>query len=270
MMILQNTLQHTKQAFDSAASSYDEEESRNEILKWMRRIVHEIYLKNFNAGNKLLELNAGTGTDALFLAGHEIHVLATDLSENMIDAIREKVKKQRAEKFASAKLCPFDEIGKIEENNFDGVISNFGGLNCINEFDKLRDDLSKKIKQGRKFIAVVMNRTCPWEIFYYSTRFDFNNVFRRSKEEGINAPLGNKHVRTYYFTPAQFAGFFEKQFKVKKIYALGLFTPPPFLIGIYRRFKSFVKLLMRADELLKGVFPFNRLGDHFIIILEKT
>lgn len=267
---MQNTLQHTKQAFDSAAPSYDEEESRNEILIWMREIVHGIYLQNFNSGDKLLELNAGTGTDALFLAEHEIHVLATDISENMISAINEKVKIQNAEKYVSAKLCPFDKIGEIKENNFDGVVSNFGGLNCINNFDKLRDDLSKKIKQGGKLIAVVMNRTCPWEIFYYLIRFNFKNVFRRSKKEGIDAALGNGLVRTYYFTPSKFALFFKKQFNVRKIYTLGLFTPPPFLIGIYRRFKPLVKLLMKLDELLKGVFPFNRFGDHFIIIFEKT
>ena len=269
MVFLQNTLHHTKQAFDSAASIYDGEERRNEILIWMRWIVHGIYLQNFKSGDKLLELNAGTGTDALFLSRHGIHVLTTDMSENMVGTVREKVRKHKAEKFVSTKLCPFDEIGEIEENNFDGVVSNFGGLNCINEFKKLTDDLSAKLKKGGKFIAVVMNRYCPWEIFYYSTRFDFKNVFRRSKEEGIDAVLGSGIVRTYYFTPAQFAGYFEKHFKVRKIYTLGLFTPPPFLIGIYRRFKPLVELFMKTDKLLKGIFPFNRAGDHFIIILEK-
>jgi ubiquinone/menaquinone biosynthesis C-methylase UbiE len=270
LVFLQNTSEHIKQAFDSAAPSYDEDESRNEILIWMRGIVQGIYLENFKSGDKLLELNAGTGTDALFLAEHEIHVLATDISENMIGTIREKIKKQNAEKYVSGKLCPFDEIGEIEENNFDGVVSNLGGLNCINEFDKLSNDLSSKIKQGGKFIAVVMNRYCPWEIFYYLIRFDFKNVFRRLKKDGIDATLGNGLVRTYYFTPSQFTRFFKRKFKVRKIYTLGLHTPPPFLIGIYRRFKLLVKLLMKTDELLKGVFPFSRFGDHFIIILEKT
>lgn len=270
IQFLQNSLQHTKEAFETAALTYDEAESRNEILKWMRGIVQEIYLQNFKAGDKLLELNAGTGTDALFLAGHGIHVLATDISENMINTIENKVKMQNAENMVEARPCSFDKIEQIKESGFDGAMSNFGGLNCINKFDKLEDDLSSKIKQGGKFIAVVMNKTCPWEIFYYSLCFDFKNVFRRSKEEGIEAALDNELVRTYYFTPAQFGGFFSRQFKVKKIYTLGLFTPPPFLIGIYRRFKPLVKLFMKTDELLKGIFPFNRLGDHFIIIFEKT
>ncbi len=235
----------------------------------MREIVHKVYLNNFKEGDELLELNAGSGIDALFLASHGIRVFATDISDKMIEIIKEKVKNQKAENLVEAKLCSFEEINSIRKNNFDGVISNFGGLNCINNFKKLNEDLSSKIKRGGKFIAVVMNRNCPWEIFYYAMRFDFKNVFRREKAEGIDAALGNELVKTYYFTPAQFGGFFEKHFKVKRIYTLGLFTPPPFLIGIYRRLTPIVKILMKIDELLKGVFPFNRIGDHFIIIIEK-
>jgi len=266
---LQNTLQNTKEAFNTAALTYDEGESSNEILKWMRKIVHRVYLSKFKAGDELLELNAGTGTDALFLASQGIKVFATDISDKMIGIIQEKVQRHNAEKLIEAKVCSFDEVNSISKNNFDGVVSNFGGLNCVNNFSKLSGDIANKLKSGGRFIAVVMNRFCPWEIFYYSVRFDFKNVFRRSKKEGVDAALGNEFVRTYYFTPAQFAGFFEKQFKFKKIYTLGLFTPPPFLIGIYNRFKPLVKLFMKTDEVLKGVFPFSRAGDHFIIIMEK-
>jgi hypothetical protein len=45
-----------------------------------------------------------------------------------------------------AHVCPFDKIG-IETANFDGVISNFGGLNCINDFGMLGIDLNHKLKQ---------------------------------------------------------------------------------------------------------------------------
>ena len=255
--------------FNAAALTYDEGESANEILKWMRGLVHEIYLKNFKGGDELLELNAGTGIDALFLAEKEIKVFATDISDKMIGIIKGKVRGQRADRFIEAKICSFDEINSIEKNNFDGVISNFGGLNCINEFGKLSNDLSVKLKSGGKFIAVVMNSTCPWEILYYSLHFDFENVFRRLKGRGIDAALGNETVKTYYFTPSQFADFFKPQFRVKKIYTLGLLTPPPFLIGFYKRFKLLVELFMLIDKGLMQIFPFNRIGDHFVIVFEK-
>lgn len=269
MLIMQDTSQHTKEAFELYALTFDYEESINEIIKWMRRVVHEIYLSNFKPGDKLLELNSGTGIDAMFLAGQGIYVHATDLSENMINAINEKIKSQNAEKFVSAKLCPFDKIGEIEESNFNGAMSNFGGLNCINNFEKLSDDLSGKIKPGGKFIAVVMNKYCPWEIIYYILKFNFKEAFRRFKREGIYAGLGNEKIWTYYFSPSGFSKDFKKNFIIKKIYTLGLYTPSPYMFGIYNRFPYFVKLMMKIDELVKGLFPFNRLGDHFIMILER-
>jgi len=266
---LQDTLQHTKEAFNLYALTFDYDESINEIIKWMRRIVHKIYLAEFKQGDKLLELNSGTGIDAMFLAGHGIKVHATDISENMINAIKEKIKNQNSENSVEAELCPFEKIGQIKESGFDGAISNFGGLNCISNFEKLSDDLSGKIKTGGRFIAVVMNRFCPWEIFYYLLKLNFKEAFRRFKKEGIYAGLGSEKIRTYYFSPSGFAKFFKKHFTTKKIYTLGLYTPSPYLFGIYNRSPFFVKLFMKIDNLVKGIFPFNRFGDHFIIILEK-
>jgi methylase of polypeptide subunit release factors len=52
----------------------------NPILVWMRGLVRDIYLRNFKRGDRLLELNAGTGADAVFLAGRGIEVFATDIS----------------------------------------------------------------------------------------------------------------------------------------------------------------------------------------------
>jgi ubiquinone/menaquinone biosynthesis C-methylase UbiE len=266
---MQNTLQHTKEAFNTAALTFDYDESINEIVKWMRSVVHKIYLENFKPGDKLLELNAGTGIDAMFLAARGIRVHATDISENMINAIKEKVKSKNAENMVDTELCSFENIGQIKEEDFYGAISNFGGLNCIGNFEKLSNDLSQKIKSGGKFIAVVMNKFCPWEIFYYLLKFNFKEAFRRFKKEGIYAGLGNEKIWTYYFSPSGFAKFFSRHFKTKKIYTLGLYTPSPYLFGIYNRFPFFVKLFMKMDNLVMGIYPFNRFGDHFIIILER-
>ncbi len=266
---MQDTLQHTKEAFNIAALTFDYDESINEIVKWMRTVVHEIYLKNFKPGDKLLELNAGTGIDALFMAQHGIKVHATDISDNMINAIKEKIKQYNLEGIVSVELCPFENIGQINDAGFDGAMSNFGGLNCIGNFEKLSDDLSNKIKSGGKFIAAVMNKTCPWEIFYYLLKLNFKEAFRRYRKEGIFAGLGGEEIWTYYFTPRGFAKYFRNHFTVKKIYTLGLYTPSPYLFGIYNRFPSIVKLFMKIDNLIKGIYPFNRIGDHFIIILER-
>lgn len=235
----------------------------------MRSVVHKIYLKYLPGGAKVLELNAGTGVDAMFLAGNGMTVYATDISEEMTAILQAKVKNEKAENKITAQSLPFDGIDSIAVNDFDAVVSNFGGLNCINDFSKLSNDLAAKLKPNGIFIAVVMNKICPWEIFYYLLRLDTGNAFRRFSKHGIMAELNGEKVLTYYFTPAEFSKYFSGNFSVEKIYTLGLKTPPPYLIGIYNKLKPIVKLWMKADELFKGWFPFNRWGDHFAIVMRR-
>ena len=63
--------------------------------------------------------------------------------------------------------------------------------------------------------------------------------------------------------------YFKNEFVIEKIYSHGLYTPPPYLSGVYNKLKPVVKVLMKIDEIIKGVYPLNRFGDHFIIIMRK-
>lgn len=266
---MQDYLIHTKDAFNKIADSYDEEDYSNEILRWMRGNMYEIYLSFFKSGDRLLELNSGTGIDAITLASNGIKVFATDISENMIYKLREKVELQKLNHLINAENFSFDELENINENNFDGVISNFGGLNCINDFSNLSKTLYKKIKAGGKFISAVMNTYCPWEILYFLLKSDPKNAFRRFDKDGIDANLSQFKIKSFYFTPKEFAFRFEKHFEIEKVYSMGLLTPPPYLFGIYKRFKPVIKLFMGIDNITKGIFPFNRIGDHFVIVLKR-
>ena len=266
---MEDYLIHTKDSFNKVADTFDEEDSSNAILQWMRNTVYEIYLSYFKKGDKLLELNAGTGIDAVYLASRGIKVHATDISNEMIEKLRAKIESGNLHDMIKTDNVSFAEIDKIEESDFDGVISNFGGLNCINDFNDLSETLGDKIKPGGKFIAAVMNTFCPWEIFYYLLKLDPGNAFRRFNRDGIEANLSEFKIKSFYFTPKEFAGQFVKYFEAEKIYSLGLFTPSPYLYGIYEKAKPAVKALMKMDDFTKGFFPFNRIGDHFVIVLKR-
>lgn len=257
---------HTKDAFDAIARDYDTYDNKNEILAWMRNVVHKVYVNTLKPGSKILELNCGTGIDALFFAHNNMQVYATDISPRMISIVNDKIKSSGAKNIIGAEALSFSEINKVNEAGFDAVVSNFGGLNCINDFNKLSESLHSKLKPGGKFIVIVMNRYCPWEILYYILRLDFRNAFRRFKKTGVYADLSGEKVMTYYFSPSEFARQFSRHFIKEKIYTLGYFTPPPYLTGFYRRVKPLVKFWMMLDETFKGIFPISRFGDHFIII----
>lgn len=263
-------LQHTKESFDKIANAFDVQDRANPIIGWMRGIVHKIYLKNFKNGDALLELNAGTGIDAIYLAERGINIYATDISTGMQSYLIEKIKNSaELQDKIIIKPYSFYDVDKVDKDHFDGVISNFGGLNCINDFVKLRDDIAAKTKPGALFIAAVMNKICPWEMLYFILKFDFKKAFRRFKQEGIEGSIDDQFVKTFYFTPKEFGKNFKPYFKIKRVYSLGLFTPSPYMVGLYHKIKPLIKLWMLMDELVKGVFPFNRIGDHFIIIMKR-
>lgn len=265
-----DNLQHTKESFNKIAGEYDSRDNANPILQWMRGVVHSIYLKHLPKDAKVLELNAGTGVDAMFLASSGMSVHATDISDEMTKKAMSNVKAQMPNAKITFNTLSFDGISNVNDSGFDAVVSNFGGLNCINDFTKLSDDLSDKLKAGGSFIAVVMNKICPWEIFYYSIRFNFKEAFRRFNKNGVIAELNGEKVLTYYFTPKQFAKEFSGKFSLEKIYTLGYNTPPPYLVGIYNKLKPLVKICMLIDESIKDIFPFNRFGDHFVVVMRKV
>jgi ubiquinone/menaquinone biosynthesis C-methylase UbiE len=235
----------------------------------MRFLVQKTCLEYFPPGSRILELNAGSGEDALFLAANGMIVHATDISEEMIKIIRKKIESGNLNEKITAEVLSFDEINKVTCGPFDGVFSNFGGLNCINDFSKLSPGLSSKLKTGGIFIAVVMNKFCLWEIFYYLLKLDTKNAFRRFRKNGIMAELNGEKVKTYYFSPGQFTEALSGNFEKIKISAMAFKTPPPYLKGFYMRFKPIVKFFMLIDELIMNIYPFNRLGDHFMIVMKK-
>lgn len=255
-------------AFDKASLIYDESERNNPILRWMRRQVYEVCYRYFKEGDYLLELNCGTGTDALNLAiMNKNKIFATDASSSMIDKLNEKLQSYSLP--VETGVFPFSEIGKLtSSNSFDGVLSNFGGLNCIDDYSGLSKSLSN-IKKGGIFIAVVMNRICPWEILFYLLKWKRKEAFRRLNRKGIMADVYGEKIMTYYYSPKQFAGFFKNYFDTVKIYSLGLFTPSPYMSRLHSEYNNFTTLMMMLDQSIHKLYPFNRFGDHFILVMRR-
>ena len=63
-------------AFDTLAERYDDMFTNSLICRAQRDAVWSMAIRTFRRGDRILELNCGTGEDALFLAHHGITVLA--------------------------------------------------------------------------------------------------------------------------------------------------------------------------------------------------
>src|ERR1700757_746700 len=72
-------------AFDAIAESYDSLFTMSMIGRTQRAAVWRKAQSVFRAGDRVLELNCGTGIDALFLASLGVKVTACDASPRMIE-----------------------------------------------------------------------------------------------------------------------------------------------------------------------------------------
>ena len=78
-------------AFDTIAEEYDRMFTHSILGKAQRSLVHEALRDSFREGQHVLDLNCGTGEDAILMAARGISVLACDVSKRMINVAWQKL-----------------------------------------------------------------------------------------------------------------------------------------------------------------------------------
>src|SRR6478609_9584781 len=100
-------------AFTKQSPHYDEDDERNAILVWMRKMVRNHVSDYLKEGDRILELNAGSGIDAVYFSRNGNVVHATDLSDGMTKEIETKIKKFGLEQKLSCQQCSYTELDKV-------------------------------------------------------------------------------------------------------------------------------------------------------------
>ncbi len=258
--------QNVSAAFSRQSSSFDDIEENNEILQWMRMQIHAHCSRHFNPGDHILELNCGTGIDAVFFAEQGMKVHATDLSDGMLGELKKKIEENNFQDKISVQQCSFTELQKIEKNNFDHIFSDFGGLNCVKEIDKVIASFKPLLKPGGTATLVIMPPVCPWETLL-ALKGNFKTAFRRFNKNGAESHLEGERFLSYYFTSSTIISDFGKEYEVMELQGLGSFVPPSYLDSFPRKQPGLFKRLKFLDEKLCHTFPFNRWADHFILTM---
>ena len=124
--------------FETLAASYDRTFDGTDIGARMRARTRARLDTAFRPGQRVLELNCGTGEDALHLARRGIQVIATDASPAMLGEARRKIAAAGLSERVETRLLPIETIGDIAASApFDGAFSNFGGLNCVADLNRV-------------------------------------------------------------------------------------------------------------------------------------
>ncbi len=259
----------TSALFDSAAQNYDNIFTDTEIGKLQRTRVWN-YLNSILSNNSIniLELNCGTGEDAIWFANKGHKVIATDISEKMIQIARVKVEHFNLSDKITVEQLDINEINKASfANRFDLVFSNFGGLNCLTEPELiiLSEKLKHLLNPAAKFVAVVMPNFCMTESLYFLSKFKFKEVFRRKKMQTVN--VGNAFVNTYYYNPKSFYGYFKNEFTLHGTLSIGLTIPPSYLNSFFAKKTNTLKFLNATENLFGNNIFSASISDHYLIDL---
>ncbi len=83
--------QNVSEAFSRQSVNFDEADYNNPILKWMRTRVRGHVLNLWKPGERVLELNAGTGLDSIFFAEKGFYIHATDNAPGMLHVLNKKI-----------------------------------------------------------------------------------------------------------------------------------------------------------------------------------
>jgi len=255
-------------AFSRQSSFFDSIEDHNEILQWMRIQVHEHCLRHFKTGDRILELNCGTGIDAVFFAEQGMKVHATDISDGMLTELRKKISEKGLEERITTHQCSFTELQQVGDKKFDGIFSDFGGLNCVQEIDKVIAQFKNLLKPGGVATLVIMPPVCPWELLL-AFKGNFKTAFRRLKKNGAPSHLEGETFMSYYFSPSEIIKAFGSEYQKIELQGLGCFVPPPYLENFPKKNPSSFNRLKKLDEKYGHTFPFNSWADHFILTMQN-
>ena len=265
----ENVFNEVNKAFTKQSIIYDRYEENNKILKWMRKQVRNGALSFLKMNDTILELNSGTGTDAVFFAKKGFKVLATDLSDGMVEQINRKVKLENLSAQIEVMQHSYTDLDKIHNQKFDFIFSNFGGLNCVADLNLVTKHFPSVLKNNGIVCLVIMPPICPWEIIQLF-RGKIKFALRRFTKSGLPANIEGESFYTYYFSHREIMSALGQNFKLLKLMSLGVFTPIPQMEVFQNKFPRLLRLLNSLDEKTSGYFPFNRIGDHIIVIAKYS
>jgi ubiquinone/menaquinone biosynthesis C-methylase UbiE len=257
-------------AFDTIAEEYDRVFTNSAIGRAQRDAVWEIAGRTFSPGSHILELNCGTGEDAFFLSRLGMRVYACDASANMITVARRRQVREAPHSAVEFDVLAIENLAALGSLlQFDGVFSNFGGLNCVANMSEAGRGLASAVRPGGAALLSLCSRICLWEIAWFLSRAKFSRALRRFKGSAA-AALNGVAVNVQYPTVREICAAMHPWFKLRRVKAIGFAVPPTFLEQWANRHRE-VLAIMRSIDRVTSEWPVLRvLGDHVLLVLERT
>lgn len=250
-------------AYDAVAPDYDRQVAGD---AWMRRILWEHYLTRFRPGQRVLDVSCGTGTDALFLAQHGVRVVAIDLSPEMIRRLRAKVAAAGRSDLIEAQVLDFAELGTWPDEQFDGIVSAFAGLNGVPDLQPFAASAARLLRPQGHLIVHLLNRWSFWEWLGLLARRRWSEASGLGRRRERVFAVGGVKIHQYPFMLGEaYRDFFAPGFRLERAYGLGILRPP----HTQRRLPMpLVQALESLERPLRGLPVARGCGRFFVLDLQ--
>jgi ubiquinone/menaquinone biosynthesis C-methylase UbiE len=260
---------HFAQAYwNRAAETYVQDFSGTGIGEARRHAVWRRLDKIFSPGQKLLELNCGTGIDAVHLARRGMQLVSCDISSRMIDLARQLAASANTSERIDFRVLPNEEIGSLSgENQFDGAFSNFCGLNCVEDLPAVVRELTRLVKHGAPVLLCMMGRFVPWEIAWFMAHGEPGKALRRLRGNSFG-PSSPGSVCIQRPSVSEIARVMSPAFRLQRWSGVGIAVPPTYTENRMQHFPRLIQGLAAIDRLIGELPLFRRMADCVILEFE--
>jgi SAM-dependent methyltransferase len=254
-----------RRAFDRHAATYDDRFSSAPLGESIRAEVWALADRAFESAPQILDLGAGTGEDTLHFARQGHSVTALDISPEMIRRLQAKAATSNLSQRVRALVAEMHAY-QPETCCFDGIISNFGALNCLPDLRWLGELAATSLKPGSRMVLTTMGRIYPLESAVLLLKGKFGAAFRRMRRpcevmiEGVN-------VQVYYHSLQTIRRALGSRFRLEQVTGLRALLPVP---GWEHLDGTILRGLAPLDRLLCRTSATSTCADHFVSVWRYT
>lgn len=257
-------------AFSKQSAVFDELYSPDTIIQYKRQRVREHVNKFIKPASHILELNAGTGEDAVYFAGQGHTVHATDLSSGMLDKLAIKINEKKLNERVSYEECSYTMLEDLSEKGpYDHIFSNFAGLNCTDKMDKVLQSLSSLVKPGGTVTLVILPTFCLWE-FLLVFKGKFRTAFRRfAGKKGASSHIEGEYFTCWYYNPSYIIKHTRNNFELLSLEGLCTIVPPSYMMQFAEKYPRIFRSLCKLEQRCGSFRPWRSIGDYYMISFRR-
>jgi len=256
--------------FNQTAPGYDSEFTNSVLGRIYRNRVWERMDAVFTGKRHILELGCGTGEDALYLASQGHLVTALDASQDMIDQTRLKIQQAGLSNQVDARVFAIEDLDHLgsristmdgQSPSFNGVLANFGALNCVHDLTSVASNLHKHLLPGSPALFTIMGPIVPWEWLWYLSKLKPAKACRRLQKSGVIW----RGITIHYPSIGKARAAFSPYFASNRITALGTFLPPSYAESWAKSHPAIIQKLGVLEKRWENSPLITGMADHYLL-----